>query len=131
MNTLRLVAAATALAALAGCTFDGPRYGGGYGSGPVARAPSNAVVGSWSTGDGVATTRFNPGGTFEVFANDTGSKLAEGTYRFVSSNDVQLNGFSLLRQQPVNNNCRLVSSNQLNCTSAEQITSVMVRRAGA
>lgn len=127
MKTLRLIAAATALAALAGCTFDGPRYGGGS----IARAPSNAVVGSWSTGDGVATTRFNPGGTFEVFANDTGSKLVEGTYSFVNSNDVQLNGFSLLRQQPISNNCRLVTPNQLNCTSAEQITSIMVRRVGA
>ncbi len=128
MKSLRLVAAATALAAIAGCTFDGPR---GRGVGPMTRAPSNAVVGSWNTSDGVATTRFNASGTFEILANDTGSKLAEGTYRFAGSNDVQLNGFSLIRQQPVTNNCRLVSPDQLNCTSANQITSVLVRRAGA
>jgi hypothetical protein len=128
MKTVRMMAGVAALAALAGCTSAGPSGGGG--GSVVARAPANAVEGAWSTSDGVATTRFTAGGTFDVIANDTGSRLAEGTYRFVGTNDVTLNGFSLIRQQPVTNNCRLVSATQLNCTSAEQITSVLVRRAG-
>lgn len=129
MNTLRLVAAATALAALAGCTFDGPRYGGGYGSGPVARAPSG-VEGDWVGTDGVAISRFT-GGRFETIATDTGNKLAEGNYFQRDARTIDINLTSLIRQTTSSVTCGIVNPRQMNCTSSTGSQFVLVRRGAA
>jgi hypothetical protein len=130
MKTLRLVAAATALAALAGCTFDGPRYGGGYGSGPVTRAPSG-VEGSWLDETGGVSSL--SGGVFQTVALDTGERLSEGRYTMVGPNDVAITGISLARQRrgvpaDISFNCRLSGASQLNCTSGTGANFILTRR---
>jgi len=126
MKALRLVAAATALAALAGCTFDGPRGGG---AGPMVRAPSG-VEGDWVGTDGVAISRFT-GGRFETFATDTGNKLAEGNYVQRDSRTIDINLTSLIRQTTSSVACSLVNPRQLNCTSSTGSQFVLVRRGTA
>jgi hypothetical protein len=125
MKTLRLVAAAAALAALAGCTFDGPRGGG-----PMTRAPSG-VEGSWLDETGGVSSL--SGGIFQTVALDTGERLSEGRYTMVGPNDVAITGISLARQRrgvpaDISFNCRLSGANQLNCTSATGANFVLTRR---
>ena len=103
------------LAALAACQTAGP-------GGP---APTS-VDGQWMSSDGVAVSTFS-GGTFTTNAVDTGNKLAEGSY-IVSGATVQIHGTSLIRQTPVSFNCLMVSTSQLNCTSAAGQNFVLTRR---
>ena len=126
MKTLRSIAAVTALAALAGCTFDGPRYGGG---GPIARAPSG-VEGDWVGTDGVAISRFTAG-RFETYATDTGNKLAEGNYVQRDARTIDINLTSLIRQTTSSVACSLVTPRQMNCTSSAGSQFVLVRRGTA
>jgi hypothetical protein len=98
---------------LAGC-MSGPPSGGGPLQ-PQRRA--DAVQGQWFDTSGVAFSNFN-GGSFETRANDTKEKLAEGNYRFVSANLVEIDLRSLARGTQSKVNCALVSNGQLNCTSS-------------
>ncbi len=126
MKSLRLVAAAAALAAIAGCTFDGPRRGG---VGPMTRAPSG-VEGDWVGTDGVAISRFT-GGRFETIATDTGNKLAEGNYFQRDPRTIDINLTSLIRQTTSSVTCGLVNPRQMNCTSSTGSQFVLVRRGTA
>jgi hypothetical protein len=108
-----------ALAALAACQTAGPGGGGGP-------APSG-VDGQWLSADGVATSTFSAG-TFTTTANDTGNKLAEGTY-VVSGASVSISGTSVIRQTPIAFNCLLASPKQMNCTSSAGQQFSLIRRA--
>jgi len=107
-----------ALAALAGCQSAGPK-------GPAQAM--GGVEGDWMSSDGVATSRF-AAGTFTTTANDSGNKLAEGSY-LVSGTTVQITGTSVIRQSPISFNCLLVNPRQLNCTSSAGQQFSLVRKA--
>ena len=126
--TKNALATSGALAAvtliLAGCMGDRAPSGGG----PVVRAPSNAVEGSWIDAQGTGLSTFSSG-VFTTVATDTGQKLAEGSYALNGATNVRINGTSLIRQQPISFNCLLVSTTQLNCTSSANQQFVLSRRA--
>lgn len=108
--------------ALAACTTAPPPPAGGMAS---AR---NAVDGSWIDAQGTGLSTFARGG-FQTVATDTGQKLSDGSYRMTGPNSVQINGTSLIRQSPISFNCLMVSTSQLNCTSATGQNFVLTRRA--
>jgi hypothetical protein len=68
-------------------------------------------------------------GTFQTVATDTGQKLSDGTYTLTGPTSVEITGTSLIRQSPISFNCLLVSTSQLNCTSAAGQNFVLTRRA--
>lgn len=99
--------------------------------GPISVAPpAGAAEGQWVGTDGVAVSTFN-NGNFSSAATDTGSKLAEGTYRYTDPNTVAITFTSLLRQTVVNANCAVVSQTQMNCTSSSGAQFSLLRRASA
>lgn len=127
MTIARNVFSAGAVAALsvmlAGC------LGGGGGGGGTTRAAPSGVEGSWIDAQGTGLSTLS-GGIFTTVATDTGQKLAEGSYVASSATSVQINGTSLIRQgSPISFNCLLISTSQLNCTSAQGQQFVLTRRA--
>ncbi len=114
------IAAATTMA-LAACTTSGP-------SAPVT-GPSTprGVEGSWIDAQGTGLSTLS-GGNFQTVATDTGQKLSEGSYIVTGATSVEINGTSLIRQSPISFNCLLVSTSQLNCTSASGQNFVLTRR---
>lgn len=114
-----------AAAILAGCQMSGP--GPGPSSGPIA-SQQRGVDGEWMSTDGVAMSRLT-GGRFETVALDTGSVVANGSYRYVDSRTVQIEVTSLLRQTTSSVNCALIGPTQLNCTGSDGRQFVLVRRA--
>lgn len=112
VQALRFAAMAAGAVALAGCTIAAP---GGGGS---ARAPANVGVidGTWGDTGGVATASLTSG-RFVSVANDTGNRVAEGTYVYTSRESVALDYFSLLRQTRIRANCILANPTTLNCTN--------------
>jgi hypothetical protein len=126
MTIARKVFSAGAVGALsvilAGCMGDG-------GGGSPSRPSQSGVEGSWidAQGTGLSTLA---GGSFSTVATDTGQKLAQGSYTLTNPTSVQIVGTSLIRQgQPISFNCLLISSSQLNCTSAQGQQFVLTRRA--
>lgn len=115
------IATATAMA-LAACTTSGP-------STPSPTGPSapRGVEGSWIDAQGTGLSTLS-GGNFQTVATDTGQKLSEGSYIVTGATSVEINGTSLIRQSPISFNCLLVSTNQLNCTSASGQNFVLTRR---
>jgi hypothetical protein len=105
---------------LAACATSGPDQP------PMAAAPKG-VEGSWIDAKGTGLSTFT-GGTFTTVATDTGQKLADGSYTMTGATSVQINGTSLIRQTPVSFNCLMVSTSQLNCTSASGQNFVLTRR---
>ena len=114
------VAAAVATM-LAACTTSGPDH-------PPMAATQKGVEGSWIDAKGTGLSTF-ASGSFNTVATDTGQKLAEGSYTMTGATSVQINGTSLIRQTPVSFNCLMVSTSQLNCTSASGQNFVLTRRA--
>lgn len=98
---------------LAGCMSGPPSDGG-----PIQTVrPTDAVQGQWFDTSGTSFSNFN-GGVFETHASDTREKVAEGNYRFVSSNIVEIDLRSLARGTRSKVNCAIVGNGgQLNCTS--------------
>lgn len=126
INARALISAAGAAilaVAIAGCTTGGSGPGGGT----TPRA-ATGIEGSWIDAQGTGLSTLSAG-VFTTVATDTGQKLAEGSYVMSSPTSVQINGTSLIRQQPIGFNCLLVSSNQLNCTSTSNQQFVLTRRA--
>jgi hypothetical protein len=125
MKLLRTISsgglAAAAAMALAACTTSGP-------STPLAgnEAPKG-VQGSWIDAQGTGLSTLSSG-SFQTVATDTGQKLAEGSYIVTGATSVEINGTSLIRQSPISFNCLLVSTSQLNCTSAAGQNFVLTRR---
>ncbi len=127
---MTLLSRATGPAAIAGfamilsaCVSSPP------GGGPVANAPTG-VEGEWISTDGVAVSRFNAG-VFETVATDTGSKLADGSYRMVDPRNVEITVVSRIRQTTSAVNCAMIGTGQLNCTSSTGQQFVLTRRAAA
>jgi hypothetical protein len=120
-TTLIVGIAAAAAVTLAGCTTGGPS------APPIGNNASKGVEGSWidAQGTGLSTIA---GGNFRTVATDTGQKLAEGSYIVTGATSVEINGTSLIRQSPISFNCLLVSTSQLNCTSASGQNFVLTRR---
>jgi hypothetical protein len=110
-----------ACAVLAACTTGGPS------APPMAAAPTG-VEGSWIDAQGTGLSTFR-GGAFQTVATDTGQKLSDGTYTMTGPTSVEINGTSLIRQSPISFNCLMVSTSQLNCTSAAGQNFVLTRRA--
>lgn len=109
-----------ACAALAACTTGAPPPS------PISTAPTG-VEGTWidAQGTGLSTLA---GGSFQTVATDTGQRLSDGSYTMTGPTSVEINGTSLIRQSPISFNCLLVSTNQLNCTSAAGQNFVLTRR---
>jgi phage gp45-like len=124
MRKLTGISALAAMLSLSACqTID---FGG-----PVAVAPPvGAAEGQWVGTDGVAVSTFS-NGTFSSSATDTGSKLAEGSYRYTDAQSVSITFKSLLRGTTVNANCAVVTSSQMNCTSSSGAQFSLLRRASA
>lgn len=114
--------AALGLAGLAACSTAGP------GAPPPMAAAPRGVEGSWIDAQGTGLSTF-AAGSFQTVATDTGQKLADGTYRETGPNAVEITGTSLIRQSPISFNCLMVSTSQLNCTSAAGQNFVLTRRA--
>lgn len=110
---------AAAAVALAACTTAGP--------GGPSLATRNAVEGSWIDAQGTGLSTF-AAGSFNTVATDTGQKLADGSYTMTGGTSVAINGTSLIRQTPISFNCLLISTSQLNCTSASGQNFVLTRR---
>jgi len=106
---------------VAACATSGPDQP------PMAAAPKG-VEGSWIDAKGTGLSTFSSG-KFTTVATDTGQKLADGSYTMTGATSVQINGTSLIRQTGVSFNCLLVSTSQLNCTSAAGQNFVLTRRA--
>jgi hypothetical protein len=85
------------------------------------------VEGSWIDAKGTGLSTF-ASGSFTTVATDTGQKLAEGSYTMTGATSVEISGTSLIRQTPVGFNCLMVSTSQLNCTSATGQNFVLTRR---
>lgn len=99
--------------------------------GPVAVAPpAGAAEGQWVGTDGIAVSTFS-NGAFSSSATDTGSRLAEGSYRYTDARSVSINFKSLLRGTTVSANCAVVTISQMNCTSSSGAQFSLIRRAGA
>ena len=119
-RSMPALVAATVL--LSGCVTGGaPGFGG-----PQARAP--AIDGTWGDTGGVATSSL-VNGRFVSIANDTGNRVAEGTYVYTGENSISLDFFSLLRQTRTRANCVLASQNTLNCTNDSGQQFQLFRRA--
>ncbi|OHV68682.1 hypothetical protein LCM4577_05525 [Mesorhizobium sp. LCM 4577] len=113
--------AAASLLAAAACTTTGP-------SEPPPTAAPKGVEGNWIDAKGTGLSTF-AGGKFTTVATDTGQKLSEGSYTMTGATSVEIHGTSLIRQTPVSFNCLMVSTSQLNCTSASGQNFVLTRRA--
>jgi hypothetical protein len=113
--------AAASLLAAAACTTTGP-------SEPPPMAAPKGVEGNWIDAKGTGLSTF-AGGKFTTVATDTGQKLSEGSYTMTGATSVEIHGTSLIRQTPVSFNCLMVSTSQLNCTSASGQNFVLTRRA--
>lgn len=99
---------------VSGCVVSGP----GPTQIPSApRVPSQTFAeGSWQQGT-VATYVFG-NGTFVGTASDTGNKVADGTYRYISGDTIQISSFSTVQQKTIVANCLLVSGGSaMNCTN--------------
>lgn len=115
--------------ALAGCTIPAPTFGGGGGGGgggtTVARA--GPLDGNWGDAGGVATASL-VNGRFVSVANDTGNRVAEGTYTYTGRQSIALDYFSLLRQTRIRANCVLSGPSTLNCTNDTGQQFQLIRR---
>lgn len=113
MKRFRTVAPLTVMAvALAACQTQAP-IGGNI---PSVSRSAAGIDGNWIDTNGIISS-FN-GGIFETRTTDTNEKLAEGTYRYISPQLVEIDMRSLVRGTVSKVNCAQVATTQLNCTSA-------------
>lgn len=96
---------------LSGCISTGPSFRGGA---TAPRAPSFAE-GNWQQG-ALASYIFG-NGSFVGTATDTGNKVADGTYRYINANTIQISSFSAVQQKTIVANCLLVGNSTMNCTA--------------
>lgn len=119
---LRLIAAATGLAVLAGCQTGAPPPT----QAPVARLPQG-VEGEWVGTDGVAISNLQAG-SFTSRSAQTGEQLTRGSYVHRDPRTIELTFFSLRTERTTSAACLLVSPNQMNCTLADGNNFVLQRR---
>ncbi|MGB7431264.1 MAG: hypothetical protein WA921_02200 [Ahrensia sp.] len=123
MGRTKTLAALVGITALAGCVIEGP----GPNTRPSTPPPQTGFEGTWGDTGGVATSTLT-GGQFISTANDTGTRVAEGSYTRVNPTMIELNYTSLLRQVQVRANCILATTNQLNCTNDAGQQFSLIRR---
>lgn len=97
-----------------------------YNPRPIAVQPQG-IEGQWTDPNGIISS-FSAG-RFETRTTDTNSLLAQGSYRYVSDQIVEIELTSLLRQTTSRVNCAMVTLSQLNCTSSTGDQFTLVRRA--
>ena len=125
MFGIKKVGAFAAIAVLiSGCMASVPSFRGG--SAPVPRSPTFAE-GNWQQGETASYVFGN--GSFVGTAADTGNKVADGTYRYINNNTIQISSFSAVQQKTIVANCLLVNGNAMNCTSDTGSTFTLVRNA--
>ncbi|MEM9573852.1 MAG: hypothetical protein AAF870_01340 [Pseudomonadota bacterium] len=107
---------------LSGCVATGPNFGGG--GGPVPRTPTFAE-GNWQQGT-LASYVFG-NGSFVGTATDTGNKVADGTYRYINANTIQISSFSAVQQKTIVANCLLINGSTMNCTADSGATFSLAR----
>ncbi|MFK7902212.1 MAG: hypothetical protein AB8B49_05145 [Nitratireductor sp.] len=107
---MRVLSKITVLAALfgalAGCNDKeviDPLAGGG------------GLAGEWVSGDNVFTAQF-VNGNFLAVANDTGSKLSEGSYTVISASEVRMNWLGVVSGQNNAAVCQRPDASRMNCT---------------
>lgn len=110
--------------ALVGCVATGPGGGGGV---PIINRGPAGIEGNWVDANGI-TSSFNSG-VFVTRTTDTNERLAEGNYRYLSPQLVEINMRSIVRGTTSSVNCALVSPTQLNCTSSAGSRFSLTRRA--
>lgn len=120
IKTIGVVAVTATM--LSGCIATGPNFRGG---GTAPRTPSFAE-GNWQQG-ALASYIFG-NGSFVGTATDTGNKVADGTYRYINANTIQISSFSAVQQKTIVANCLLVGSNIMNCTADSGSTFSLSRR---
>lgn len=121
IKTLAVITVSATL--LSGCIATGPSFRGGA---TAPRAPSFAE-GNWQQGT-LASYIFG-NGSFVGTAADTGNKVADGTYRYINANTIQISSFSAVQQKTIVANCLLVGSNTMNCTADSGSTFSLTRTA--
>ena len=109
---------------LSACVVVGPGPGGRP---PVADRPTFAE-GSWGDAGGVATATLS-NGSFVSVANDTGNRVAEGNYRYVSQGNIEISYYSLLQQKQIRANCSNGGTGTLLCTNDSGQQFQLYRRA--
>lgn len=121
MIKTRLTAIAIIALTLASCQTETYSYR------PYGQVPSSGIEGLWVDPNGIISSF--QGGRFETRTTDSNSLLAEGSYRYVSNQMVEIDLTSLLRNTTSRVNCALVTLSQLNCTSSTGAQFTLVRRA--
>ena len=119
MNLHRIIAVGALAGLLAAC------QSATYSPRPIAVQPQG-IDGQWTDPNGIISSFYN--GRFETRTTDTNSLLAEGSYRHVSDQIVEIELTSLLRQTTSRVNCALATPSQLNCTSSTGAQFTLVRR---
>jgi hypothetical protein len=119
MNLHRIIAIGALAGLLAAC------QSATYSPRPMPVQPQG-IDGQWTDPNGIISSFSN--GRFETRTTDTNSLLAEGSYRQVSAQVVEIELTSLLRQTTSRVNCALASQSQLNCTSSTGAQFTLVRR---
>ncbi|MCC0036921.1 MAG: hypothetical protein H6887_16860 [Hoeflea sp.] len=119
MNLHRIIAVGALAGLLAAC------QSATYSPRPVEVQPQG-IDGQWTDPNGIISSFYN--GRFETRTTDTNSLLAEGSYRYVSDQIVEIELTSLLRQTTSRVNCALATPSQLNCTSSTGAQFTLVRR---
>ena len=120
IKTIGVIAVSATI--LSGCIATGPSFRGG---GSAPRTPTFAE-GNWQQG-ALASYIFG-NGSFVGTATDTGNKVADGTYRYINTNTIQISSFSAVQQKTIVANCLLVGSNTMNCTADSGSTFSLSRR---
>ena len=119
MNLHRIIAIGALAGLLAAC------QSASYNPRPMA-PQTQGIDGQWVDPNGIISSFNN--GRFETRTTDTNSLLAEGSYRFVSDQIIEIELTSLLRQTTSRVNCALATPSQLNCTSSTGAQFTLVRR---
>ncbi|MBC7281511.1 outer membrane lipoprotein Omp10 [Hoeflea sp.] len=120
MNLHRLIATGALAGLLAAC------QSASYSPRPLPPQQPQGIEGQWTDPNGIISS-FSAG-RFETRTTDTNSLLAEGSYRHVSPQVVEIELTSLLRQTTSRVNCALATPSQLNCTSSTGAQFTLVRR---
>ena len=119
MKLHRIIAIGALAGLLAAC------QSASYSPRPMVVQPQG-IEGQWVDPNGIISS-FSAG-RFETRTTDTNSLLAEGSYRHVSDQIVEIELTSLLRQTTSRVNCALAGQSQLNCTSSTGSQFTLVRR---
>lgn len=106
---------------LSGCIATGPSFR----SGPTPQRAPSFAEGNWQQG-ALASYVFG-NGSFVGTAADTGNKVADGTYRYINANTIQISSFSAVQQKTIVANCLLINGSTMNCTSDSGATFSLTR----